>query len=129
MDMSMNMAGGYIAQAAASTPYAQTMPAGLEVKSASQTAASQQVAPSQVEGFVDRVRGEFEAFRARLATTGEARSVNTNAKQSVTQELTDSMNASLRMQMQIFELSVMFNAGLTIAQQSQGSVKTLIEKG
>jgi hypothetical protein len=38
------------------------------------------------------------------------------------------MNLALRAQMDMFEMSVAFNAGLTASQQSQSGVKTLVEK-
>jgi hypothetical protein len=81
-----------------------------------------------VSGVLDRVRADFEAFKLKMGTSHEPTLVNSDAKFSPTENLTQAMNAAMRAQINIFEIGVTFNAGLTATQQSQNSVKTLVEK-
>jgi hypothetical protein len=43
-------------------------------------------------------------------------------------QLQAAMNQAIKTQTEIFQVAVSFQAGLTASQQSQGAVKTLIEK-
>jgi hypothetical protein len=85
------------------------------------------VADPNVAGVIDRIRADFESFRLRMAAGNETRLVNAQA-QSGPAQLAESMNLALRAQMDMFEMAVAFNAGLTASQQSQSGVKTLVEK-
>lgn len=87
-----------------------------------------------VTGVIDRVRADFEAFKLRASRQGDGLvSAPTHrpsgaGRASETERMQTLMNDALRAQVDIFELTVTFNAGLTASQQSQGAVKTLIEK-
>jgi hypothetical protein len=81
-----------------------------------------------VSGVLDRVRADFEAFKLKMANSQEPIYVNAGTKASPTENLTQAMNSAMRAQINIFEIGVTFNAGLTATQQSQNGVKTLVEK-
>jgi hypothetical protein len=81
-----------------------------------------------VSGVLDRVRADFEAFKLKMASSQEPTYVNAGTKASPTENLTQAMNSAMRAQINIFEIGVTFNAGLTATQQSQNGVKTLVEK-
>lgn len=78
-------------------------------------------------GMIDRLRAEYEAFKLRLQHQADTRVV-TQGPEAAVKEMADSMNRAIRVQVNIIEMGVTMNAGLTAAQQGQGSVKTLLEK-
>lgn len=86
------------------------------------------VQPGSMTGLVDRIRTDFEAFRGRLNPSADTSSVRTASGLSAAEHMEKVMTESLRTQVDIFELSISFNAGLTATQQSQSGVKTLVEK-
>ena len=89
---------------------------------------SHQVAPDTgLVGIIDRVRADFESFRLRLGKQRDPQVVDQTPREAL-QHLSDSMDRAVRTQVDILELGVTLNAGLTAAQQSQNSVKTLLEK-
>ncbi len=134
MDVSVQLAP---AQTAAGLSPMDTGPRGVEARGAG--------GPSVVpfaEGFnrprvpgaepgaftmIDQVRAEFEAFRLRMSSNRETRYVNGGANPQLAQ-LTEVMDSAMRTQLFLIEVSVAANAGISAAHQSQGSVKTLVEK-
>jgi len=78
-------------------------------------------------GMIDRVRADFESFRLRLERQRDPQLVD-QAPRDAIQQLDESMNRAIKTQVDILELGVTLNAGLTATQQSQNSVKTLLEK-
>jgi len=86
------------------------------------------VQPGGMTELVDRIRTDFEAFRDRLNPSADASAVRTTSGLSPAEHMEKVMDQSLRTQVDIFELSISFNAGLTATQQSQSGVKTLVEK-
>jgi len=83
---------------------------------------------ADMTGLIDRMRNDFEAFRSRLNPAGEASSIDPSSSQGSVQQMETVMRDSLQTQVDIFEMSISFNAGLTATQQSQSGVKTLVEK-
>lgn len=75
---------------------------------------------------IDQIRAEFEAFRLRIASNRETRYVNGMDPQVA--QLTQVMDSAMRTQLFLIEVSVAANAGISAAHQSQGGVKTLVEK-
>lgn len=65
----------------------------------------------------DRWRAEFDAAQRRLS-----------APSGQSSALEAAMNRSLQLQAEIFRVSAGFHIGLSANQQSQGAVRTLIEK-
>lgn len=90
--------------------------------------AANRVDSSNMTGLIDRIRHDFDAFRLRLDPAASAHSVPAGASLSPAEEMKQVMNQSLQTQVDIFEMSISFNAGLTATQQSQSGVKTLVEK-
>lgn len=80
-----------------------------------------------LSGAIDRVRADFEAFRLRLERQKDPQAIDQNPRQAMA-ELSESMDRAVRTQVNILELGLALNAGLTATQQSQNSVKTLLEK-
>ena len=78
-------------------------------------------------GIIDKVRADFETFRSKLVRQEDPQVISQNPRDAI-QHLSDSMDRAVRTQVDILELGVTLNAGLTAAQQSQNSVKTLLEK-
>lgn len=78
-------------------------------------------------GLVDRLRVDYQAFRARMGETDIVGETKAGSASSA-KVFETVMKESLRTQVDIFELSISFNAGLTATQQSQSGVKTLVEK-
>lgn len=66
---------------------------------------------------VDRWRAEFDAAQRRLS----APSGHNNALEAA-------MNRSLQLQAEVFRVSAGFHVGLSANQQSQGAIRTLVEK-
>jgi hypothetical protein len=93
----------------------------------SQAFANAKTEAPNVAGIVDRLRADFEAFRARLQQPSQAANVPVDGRSSV-QQLSDMMDRSIRTQVDMLELGISLNAGITAAQQSQSGIKTLIEK-
>ena len=83
-----------------------------------------------VSGLVDRMRADFDKFRLRMEQKIDPSIVNprpTNTK-NMEQRLAEAMHDSIRTQYDLMQFSVTFNVGISAAHQSQGGVKTLIEK-
>ena len=87
----------------------------------------QSVPDGGLTGVIDRVRADFEAFRLRLSRQNDPQIVDQTPTQAL-QHLGDSMDRAVKTQVDILELGLALNAGLTATQQSQNSVKTLLEK-
>jgi len=79
-------------------------------------------------GAIDKLRNDFMSFQSRILTPGTAPVDGTYANQPAIQAMRDTMDRAVGMQAGLFQLSVSLNVGLTATQQSQSSVKTLIEK-
>ena len=88
-----------------------------------------QVPPADngVTGVIDRIRADYSNFRHQLDRQADPSAVDLSGKEPA-QQLSDTMNLALKTQIDVLELGVTLNAGLTAAQQSQSSVKTLLEK-
>jgi len=84
-----------------------------------------------ITGAIDKIRSDFEAFRVRLdqqRDAGLSAGTSTHARQDPVAQLSASMDRAVRTQVDILEFGIALNAGLTASQQSQNSVKTLLEK-
>jgi hypothetical protein len=78
---------------------------------------------------VDRLRADFEAMRHRLSSPEQASmTLSAHRAAAPAAQLQAAMNQAIKTQTEIFQVAVSFQAGLTASQQSQGAVKTLIEK-
>ena len=100
---------------------------GASVMPMSQAYPRQPAEDAGLIGVIEQVRADFEAFRLRLQRE-QAPTVVEQSPQAALQQLSESMDRAVRTQVDILEFGVTLNAGLTAAQQSQNSIKTLLEK-
>lgn len=111
------------AQALATTPATATtaVPGGNAVPNTLMPKAIRE--GSGVSGMIDKVRADFDAYRSRIGSGYQP------AHGGGPNDMAGMVNHALRAQVEIFDTSIVFHAGLTVSQQSQNGVKTLIEKG
>ena len=75
---------------------------------------------------IDRMRARFQALSQQASNAQPASAVV--GQSAALDRMEHVMNQSIRMQAEIFQMAVNFHAGLTVTQQSQNGVKTLVEK-
>lgn len=131
MDVSVQMLVGSPAATGGSLAAPATAGAGpAKVMSFTQAFPSQAKGVNEAgfPGMVDRLRADFNAFRHRLYAGQDPSTHRVSSEADAAERMDRMMRDALRTQVDIFELSVSVNAGLTAAQQSQSGVKTLLEK-
>ncbi len=78
---------------------------------------------------IDRIRADFDLMRHRLsAPAAHGAHALASTPASPAAQLEAVMKQSIKLQAEIFQIAISFQAGLTASQQSQSGVKTLIEK-
>lgn len=115
--------------------------AQLDLASALRSAPSRAATQPGVFAAIDRLRDDFAALDTRLDLRSPSRpgaasglaGLGPNETQGLARSadgvsLESAMRDALRIQTEVFKLSVGFHAGLSASQQSQNGVKTLIEK-
>ena len=100
---------------------------GASIHRMSELVADRKAGVTDLPGAIDKLRADFDMFRLRLERQADTKVVSESPRDAV-QALSDAMDRSVRTQVNILELGVALNAGLTATQQSQNSVKTLLEK-